>query len=266
MSLRLALALALSTSLAAGCYYEDDCVTLQGNQGADPLPGQRNPYSGQCEYFGGGGGGSGTTCGDYGGPAEPQAADQAPIPDWGFCDGFCEGLVEADCLQAEECRGSYIDSCGGACDAAPSFNQCWAITPGGGFSVDGCNTYDAEECARHNECAAVHGLGPAGGVGSFFACINEPGGGAPPGSCVGDALCEIVPPECPDGTTPGIADNCYTGFCIPFDECDVLPACNIQSEAQCVSRADCEPTYEGIDCTCNGEDCTCADWVFESCS
>ncbi len=53
MSLRLALALALTSSLAAGCHYEDDCVVLQGADEAglaEPAPSLRNPYTGLCDF------------------------------------------------------------------------------------------------------------------------------------------------------------------------------------------------------------------------
>jgi hypothetical protein len=262
MSLRLALALALSSSLAAGCYFEEHCVTTQNDWApADPGPGQRNPNTGQCDFYGGGGTGA---CGDFGGgSAEPAGAS---LTDWGICNSYCETLTEADCLQAEECRGAYVDPCGDAqCDDDLSFYECWAITPWGGFSDEGCDTYDAEECARHNECSAVHGFGISGGVGDFGYCIDETGP-TDPGSCVGMIACTVDPPDCPEGTVAGMGEGCWTGYCIPLDECESLSACSEQPEEQCVGRADCEPVYEGLDCTCDGEDCTCAEWVFESCS
>tara|TARA_R110002073_G_scaffold123819_1_gene267620 strand:- start:15614 stop:16447 length:834 start_codon:yes stop_codon:yes gene_type:complete len=277
MSLRLALALALASTLAAGC--QEEYCALEYDRGApleDPLPGLRNPYTGQCDYYGGGGGGgggNGGSCGDFGGSTEP-AGDRAPIPDWGICDGFCESLVEDDCLQAEECRGAYSDPCldgsDGQCEfVEPAFYQCWAVSPGDGYSEEGCSTYDAEECSRHNECSAVHAIsngGDATGVlGVFGYCVDEPGP-TDPGSCLGMIECDALAPECPEDTVPGIADGCWTGYCIPVDDCNSLGACSEQSEQQCVGRADCEPVYEGIDCTCDGEDCTCAEWVFESCS
>jgi hypothetical protein len=151
----------------------------------------------------------------------------------------------------------------------PTFYQCWAVTPGGGFSEDGCNTYEAEECSRHNECSAVHSITNGGAsngvVGDFGYCIDETGL-TDPGSCTETADCAMAPPECPENTVAGVRDGCWTGYCIPLDECETRPSCSEQSEAQCVSREDCEPVYEGLDCTCDGEDCTCAEWVFESCS
>ncbi len=267
MSLRLAaLALTLSASFGSGCYFEDQCEDYQG--AAEAPATLRNPNSGQCEsYYGYGSGGS--TCGDYGTPV-PQA-DPVVIPDWGTCEGTCEQLDETACLQAEECRGSYLDTCvmrqdGQSCEFVEiTFNECWAITPGGGFAEEGCSTYAADECARHNECSAVHASSDGNGVGGFAYCIDEDAGGEP-GTCNGEVLCESVPPECPAGTTPGIGESCWTGYCIPLDECEAEPACELQSEQDCIARADCSATYRGENCTCEGSDCTCADWVYESCS
>jgi hypothetical protein len=101
-------------------------------------------------------------------------------------------------------------------------------------------------------------------LGDFSYCTDEPSG-IDPGSCVGEVTCESLPPECPANTVPGRANSCWTGFCIPLDQCDVVPSCEEQTEAQCVSRDDCQALYEGINCECTGESCVCEDWLFEAC-
>jgi hypothetical protein len=88
MSLRLLLICALTLPITASCYGGSHCEeNYQGAPAIEPAP-LRNPYTGQCESFGGwgGGGGGGGNCGDY----ALEEADQAPLPDWGICDGFCE--------------------------------------------------------------------------------------------------------------------------------------------------------------------------------
>jgi hypothetical protein len=40
-----------------------------------------------------------------------------------------------------------------------------------------------------------------------------------PGSCTGAINCNSAPPACPANTVPGIANGCYTGFCIPKTQC-----------------------------------------------
>lgn len=39
------------------------------------------------------------------------------------------------------------------------------------------------------------------------------------GSCTGSVTCNMAAPSCPPDTTPGIANGCYTGFCIPTSSC-----------------------------------------------
>jgi hypothetical protein len=104
--------------------------------------------------------------------------------------------------------------------------------------------------------------------------ISEPD----PGTCYGDVFCDALPPECPEGTTPGIANGCYTGLCIALADCEQppQPACEeIMGEEECYSRLDCSATYVGVNCTCQGgqpcrcsaEDssCTCERFDFAGC-
>jgi hypothetical protein len=90
-----------------------------------------------------------------------------------------------------------------------------------------------------------------------------------PGSCWEQVDClAFAIPECPEGSVPGVIDGCWSGYCIPEEQCEAPPACEqIAEEAACVERADCAPIYEGIDCSCDGNgNCTCTDWEFQSCS
>jgi hypothetical protein len=40
---------------------------------------------------------------------------------------------------------------------------------------------------------------------------------------------------------------------------------DLSTEPACIDRADCAPTYLGVDCTCDANGCTCADWLFDTC-
>ncbi len=262
MSLRLLLLCTLALPLSISCTGNTECEEdLRG--APEPYPqAQRNPNTGLCQsYGGGGGGGGGDLCGDY---DQYPAEDQAPIPDWGLCDGYCETLAESDCLAAAECRGSYRDTCAQDTACSPEFHQCWAITPTGPYVTDACGSFQAEECARHNECAAVHTWdGTTLGVFSF--CADEPTSDINAGSCVGEVTCESLPPECPSNTVPGRKDGCWSGFCIPLDECDVIPGCELETEAGCINRDDCQALYEGLNCECTSASCVCESWLFEAC-
>ena len=269
MNLRLLLALALSIPVASACIYDTDdpCVdTPNSRVPADPIPPVRNPYSGQCETWGGGGGGGGGgTCGEYEVQGD-EAGQRAPMPDWGLCYGYCETLNEDECLVDAQCRASYlsIDTADAPVEPQNPFNECWALSGGEPFQTSGCGTYDADECSRHNECVAIHNYRLEGGAGSFYLCADEPTT-ANPGSCTGDVACATLPPECPTGTTPGINQGCWSGFCIPLDQCEQLPACAGNDEDRCVAASYCDPIYQGVNCVCEGDACTCESWDFQSC-
>ena len=82
------------------------------------------------------------------------------------------------------------------------------------------------------------------------------------GSCGGPLTCAQPAPTCAAGETAEIIDGCYTGSCLLVSDCDVPPlaTCDrIQNVNQCINRPDCQPSYEGMDCTCGGAPCDCAD-------
>jgi hypothetical protein len=78
---RLAL-LALLLAPSTGCvlYFGDDGDDCANSGGAakDPAQGQRNPQSGQCEFFGGGGGGGGRPGGGGGRPGGGGGGGRGP--------------------------------------------------------------------------------------------------------------------------------------------------------------------------------------------
>ncbi|GAB4523659.1 MAG: hypothetical protein Tsb0020_41980 [Haliangiales bacterium] len=92
-----------------------------------------------------------------------------------------------------------------------------------------------------------------------------------PGDCYGEIACDVGAPTCAEGSTAAILDGCYTGSCIPLDQCkeEPLPTCDqLPDEDSCYERTDCSPTYIGVDCTCEGGgSCRCtADDVTCSCA
>ena len=75
----------------------------------------------------------------------------------------------------------------------------------------------------------------------------------------------LTAPACPVDTVPGILDNWWSGYCIPVHACQSVAECPGLGESACVNRSDCQAIYEGVDCSCVGDTCSCADWLFESC-
>ena len=106
-------------------------------------------------------------------------------------------------------------------------------------------------------------------------CMN---GSDPAGTCAGEPTCNLVPPTCQPGDVPLLgADGCWTGECEAASQCADAPACKrINDSASCAARSDCHRVFNGINCTktdgsgqaCTDGDtnCTCAQYVFNSCA
>jgi hypothetical protein len=252
-----AFAIVLVAALAApGCvFFEDDdddtCKWEATGQPTDIAAYElRDPLTGVCQAFGGGGG-----CSDPCAPCSMAGFEEA-YPDWGQCYTGCEGLDEGTCKSRSACRAVYEGS---------AYHDCWAVGGSGPIQGGGCSGLDAQSCSLHDDCVAVHAVGTNGAeIGSFTSCAAETNT-TDPGSCVGNITCLAAEPACPSGTIAGRRNGCWTGYCIPYAECDTLPTCDSLGEAACISRTDCSPTYEGNNCTCNGQSCTCQSWTFDSC-
>ena len=230
----------------AGCDDTPDDCLYGGGRLAIAEQQYRDPQSGVCQSFGYG---CDPVCG-YDCPATGAPEAQ---PDWAMCYGACEGLDEAACKTTSACRAVYNGS---------NFHECWGVAQTGPVQGGGCTGLSAQECSRHDDCVAIHMDGNP--IGLFMACEPE-SSIQDPGSCVGAVTCGQPQPMCPANTIAGRRNGCWTGYCIPYAQCDQLPACNTLGEMECISRSDCSPTYEGINCTCNGTTCTCQSWVFDTC-
>lgn len=195
---------------------------------AIPTPLLRNPDSGQCEDVPiDTGGGECDPCGRCA-PTGDQQEPQAP-PDWGECQNACSGLDEATCLATDACRAAYLTACvGGGCpDDGYDYYACWAVAPAGYTRGGTCEGLDAYECSRHDDCVARHAR--------IVDCV-----------------------DCTSDPTVGGFESCAA-------ESEPAAACAELGEAECVAREDCDPYYDGVDCTCDGDTCTCADHVFTAC-
>jgi hypothetical protein len=67
------------------------------------------------------------------------------------------------------------------------------------------------------------------------------------------------------GTTPGIRNGCYTGYCIPLNQCPFVACESVASEVSCIARTDCSPVYTGSNCTCTMNGCSCQVLTYERC-
>src|SRR6185295_9764913 len=132
--------LAVFILLLSGCdmYFggggDDDDVCNYGTGGgaAEPAYQVRDPYTGVCQYAGGGG----DWCDN---PCEPCPANTgAANPDWGMCYGKCSGLDESSCYNATGCYAAYLDD--PAADGKREFWGCWQTGPSWSGPVDGTCT------------------------------------------------------------------------------------------------------------------------------
>jgi len=230
------LAVAAALQLVSGCGFyfgdDDDCEFGGAPSPDEPSVGYRDPVSGQCQFFGGG------VVGDPCDPRPLEGADRAPAaePDWGLCVSQCTGLDESSCLEAPACRAVYQLPENDTDTANAAYADCWATAQSGAIQGGGCAGLDAYQCSRHDDCVAYHV--------TEFGCDAPEGADCAPMPRLGSYF--SCGPE-PDSNPPP-------------------PACAELSEEACVERADCSAFYVGIDCTCQGDQCTCAEWIFDECA
>jgi len=220
--------LAVVLMFLAGCdlYFnggDDDCKFATGADIA--LQEFRDPFTGQCQSFGGGG------CDDSCGPC-PEFDSAQPQPDWGSCWSECESHDEASCIATAGCRAAYLNSARN--DGPPAFLGCWAVAPSGPVQGGGCANLDAQECSRHDDCSATYNaqLAPDDGIDSMqFAVCNAEQGGQ---GCYGDQDC-------------GAGAHCTTsdGECLPPPGCGGGTACPAVCYGKCVMDQD---SCTNVDC------------------
>jgi hypothetical protein len=284
--IRLVSSIAVLATCLTGCLERHKTCPLydEGTAGiADQL--LRDPSTGECESFGG------PPCDSECGPCPGLTEALPPSPDWGACSGACDSLSETQCLATDSCHAAYQD------DSAqfPVFWGCWDMPLNGVTHAGTCTGLDAQTCTEHDNCASVY-TGPVNQpqnfVPSFERCVDEAasactnvdcGSGklcvltpaapttpdcetpATAGTCA-DATCDIQGPNCPAGTTQATGTNgCYTGFCIPTTECVATACADLTTEATCLARSDCDAVYDGMNCTCDNNGCTCQTKTYSHC-
>ena len=200
-------------------YDGDDVRPLEGEDSLEaPLPELLNPETLQCETYGYG------YCDPCYEDCPDIPADPVPVPTWAYCNGACDALAEADCRLATECRATYDYGCytgTGPCSALTPFLGCHGVDMTGPVDGGGCVGLDAQDCSRHNDCLALHSLqcNEDGCWQQFIECRDEV-----EITCYGPVSCDALPPECRPGTVPGVSNGCWSGTCVPVEDCE--PVCD----------------------------------------
>ena len=281
---------------------DDQPPPCEGDIAAPNIPAQelRDPQTGQCEAYGYGCDPT-NTCG-----CTPIEVPPSPWPSCGTaCDGLDESdclatpychaeYTGTQCPPNADCTGLVgitFWTCGSVEQPSAEGGDCWGLSPDG--------------CQQHDDCATTYQQA-SDGTSSFNQCIPEPGVVSQctlpcaygthceitcsqcsdpsmpcpqyctescvpdptpgPGDCKGQITCNSAPPTCPQNTTPGIANGCWTGYCIPLAACGgndpgvcngpvvcqiAQPACPAGTEpgaangcwtGYCIPDADCGPT------------------------
>ena len=166
------------------CAQHDDCVSIM------------NGYATGSGGGSAGGAGSGGTAVGSGGTYFSECAPETPVT---ACDGI-------DCGAGNHCEQQCYPS-------DPTTNGSGTMSSCGAVCVpdQSCATVD---CGPGYSCAIT--CDPSSNV-CYPACY--PTGPTDPGECYGAITCNSAGPACPMGTTPGTANGCYTGYCIPETDC-----------------------------------------------
>jgi hypothetical protein len=156
--------------------------------------------------------------------------------------GSCSGLDAYECSRHDNCTMTYARSDTGpskfiACENETYYPGCAGTDCALGYHCEEqCypddGAMDAIYCQAAcvpdgNKCAAID---CAPGYACVESCEYEEGGtllcdaqcvpsSMDPGTCTGITLCDAIGPSCPAGTTPGIRNGCWSGYCIPSWAC-----------------------------------------------
>lgn len=172
------------------------------------------------------------------------------LPELGEC------IPSWTCWSDEECGPGMMCDDRGTCVPAPCDDD-YDCAGGCYCDVETGTCVETGFCENDNQCTDGMVCDQ-----ERFTCVPPDSQPPNPGNCYEEVLCDGLPPDCPDDSVPGVSDGCYTGACIPLGECEEppVPACEeIETEDECFDRADCTPTYVGVNCTCaDGEPCRCS--------
>jgi hypothetical protein len=250
LSPRLACVLAASLTLI-GCGSGDDSET-----------GATTPAGGSSAAGAGGSAGAGN--------AGSSAGTSGKGGTGGSSAGGAAGGGAAGQGGAGQSQGGAGQSQGGAGGAGGA--------GGGGMAVAQCKA-GGDGCTLHSDCCNCLALGPGEEApacditeckASACELLGTPAVGCDAGQCTlaigcsaAEVLCKSTPPTCAAGLVPGVADNCWTGQCVPVQECSHVGSCDPCKAAGLACVVDVlNSQYPIVHCValpaaCTGPTCEC---------
>jgi hypothetical protein len=172
-----------------------------------------------------------------------------------------------DCNENADCAAGCYCSTDGYCEEA-------------GFCDDASQCPDGWECDDRDSCVppgTVEGCDVTGCENEDEVCDEETNECVP----VDQSFCQAelnaecgAAPACALGSSAEIEDGCYTGECIPNNECsDGAPCSQLVGEGTCGDREDCSKVFRGLNCTdpggleCDEDEanCTCESFEYDHC-
>ncbi len=150
------------------------------------------------------------TGGGSGGGSDDPSQPPTP-PDIGTCYATCVPDQNPSCENILCGPGTHCEERCFPCDPIPGETMCGA-TCDVQCVPDQEPTCAAVTCAPGTAC--VEQCDASGQCWPTCVPVNPD-----PGSCTGNVYCFVMPPVCPANTVAGIADGCWTGYCIPTNEC-----------------------------------------------
>jgi hypothetical protein len=123
------------------------------------------------------------------------------------------------------------------------------------------------QCLASSTCHASYRDSPTP-TPTFWGCWDLPPSGAIEGSCDNlDAQTCSEHPDCTSLYTSPV--NSGPNFVPAFVKCVskvAQPACStLTTETECKARPDCDPIYNGSNCTCDSHGCTCQTETYDHC-
>jgi len=230
--------------------------------GCQGLDAQSCSREGECAvvYDVLGGGGSGTMERDakflacQNEPSNPQyCLDDSACGDGAHCD-MTTCYPDPTCTDCPTC-GACAQVCYGVCvsdtpscaatDCGPGYHceeQCYPTDGQNGPTMGWCNpacvpdepSCNLIDCGPGYECVESCDVSANDTLWCSAQCV--PSGGEP-GSCYGQVTCDAIGPACPAGTTAGIINGCYTGYCIPNADCGPNDPGECYGDVTCTSPA-----------------------------